>query len=67
MTNPFDDPDAACRVLVNTEQQYSLWPHGLPVPDGWSPAYGPDTRGACIAYVDAHWRDMRPASIRPAG
>ncbi|QQC87072.1 MbtH family protein [Streptomyces alfalfae] len=66
MTNPFDASDAAYRVLANAEHQHSLWPDGLPVPDGWSPVFGPDTRHACVAHVDTHWSDMRPPSIRTA-
>ncbi|WP_369211085.1 MbtH family protein [Streptomyces flavofungini] len=66
MTNPFDAPDAAYRVLVNEERQHSLWPEDLPVPGGWSPVFGPDTRDACVDHVDTHWSDMRPPSIRTA-
>ena len=34
MANPFEDPDASYRALVNHEGQHSLWPAAQPVPDG---------------------------------
>ncbi|MFF2013862.1 MbtH family protein [Streptomyces sp. NPDC058195] len=64
MTNPFDDPDGSYHVLVNQEKQYSIWPSGISVPEGWSPAFGPDTRDACVDYVGSCWNDIRPASLR---
>ncbi|MBM9438326.1 MbtH family protein [Streptomyces bryophytorum] len=64
MAHPFDDPEAAYRVLVNGRQQHSLWPDGIAVPAGWTPVFGPDTRDACTGYVEAAWTDMRPAPIR---
>lgn len=66
MTNPFDDEDGVYQVLVNDEGQHSLWPSFAPVPDGWTSVFGPDNRQACLAYVDEHWTDMRPKSLRAA-
>jgi len=63
MTNPFDDETAEFYVLVNAEEQYSLWPVFAAVPDGWTIAAGPDARQACLAYVEEHWTDMRPKSL----
>jgi MbtH protein len=63
MTNPFDDADATFLVLVNDENQHSLWPHFAEVPAGWSVAFGPEGRSACLEYVNTHWLDMRPASL----
>jgi MbtH protein len=63
MPNPFDDDNAAFVVLVNHEDEHSLWPEDRPVPDGWSAAHGPDSRAACLAYVEEHWTDLRPASL----
>jgi MbtH protein len=64
--NPFDAPDGAFSVVVNDEQQHSLWPDGPPVPSGWRVVYGTDTRDACVDYVEKHWTDLRPRSTRPA-
>ncbi|WP_217197735.1 MbtH family protein [Streptomyces buecherae] len=71
MTNPFDDEGARYLVLVNAEGQHSLWPAITPVPAGWTVAHPEDSRAACVAYVEEHWSDLRPASLRrltePAG
>ena len=65
MTNPFDDENGRFSVLINDEQQYSLWPSFADVPAGWRVVFGEDSRDACLAYVEEHWTDLRPASIRP--
>lgn len=63
MTNPFDNTDGVFRVLVNDENQHSLWPDFAPVPDGWRTVFGPEGHDECLAYVEENWRDMRPASL----
>ena len=56
--------DITYRVLVNDEEQYSLWPAHLDIPAGWR-AEGPTgTRDECSTYVDEVWTDMRPRSLR---
>jgi uncharacterized protein YbdZ (MbtH family) len=65
--NPFDDESGTFYVLVNGEEQYSLWPTFKQVPGGWTVAFGADggtTRQACLDYVDQTWTDMRPKSLR---
>ncbi|MEU0885922.1 MbtH family protein [Lentzea sp. NPDC005914] len=64
MTNPFEDPQGRFFVLVNEEQQHSLWPVFAEVPAGWTKVFGEDDREACLAYVEENWTDLRPASIR---
>ena len=64
MSNPFDDPDGTFLVLVNDEDQHSLWPAFAPVPAGWRQVAGPGTRQVCVDYVETHWTDLRPASLR---
>jgi MbtH protein len=66
MTNPFEDPDGRYLVLVNDEDQHSLWPSFVTVPDGWTAIFGEDTRDACLTFVEDHWRDLRPKSLRQA-
>ncbi|MFJ1901736.1 MULTISPECIES: MbtH family protein [unclassified Streptomyces] len=62
-TNPFEDPQGTFLVLVNEENQHSLWPAFAEVPAGWRTVFGADTREACLAYVEANWTDLRPASL----
>lgn len=64
--NPFEDPDATYRVLINDEGQHSLWPSFAPVPAGWSVVHDEDTREASIEYIASSWTDMRPNSAKRA-
>ena len=50
MTNPFEDENATYLVLVNGENQHSLWPSFLDVPAGWNVAHPADSRQACLDY-----------------
>ena len=63
MTNPFENPEGSYLVLVNDEGQHSLWPEFAQVPGGWTSVHGPDTRDACLAYVERSWTDLRPRSL----
>lgn len=62
--NPFDDEEGTFLVLVNAEEQHSLWPKQLTVPAGWRVVHGDDTRQGCLDYIDANWTDLRPLSAR---
>lgn len=63
-SNPFDDEDGTFYVLINDEEQHSLWPAFAPVPAGWTVAFGENTRAECLAYVEQNWADIRPKSLR---
>lgn len=63
MSNPFDDPDGTFHVLVNDENQHSLWPAFAEVPAGWTVVLRDATREAALAHVEENWTDMRPASL----
>ena len=63
MTNPFEDPDGTYLVLVNEENQHSLWPSFVDVPAGWTVAHGPDGRQACLDHIETQWTDRRPKSL----
>ena len=65
-TNPFDDEDGRFFVLVNDEDQHSLWPIFADVPQGWRVVFGEESRSACLEYVEKNWTDMRPRSLREA-
>lgn len=62
-SSPFEDPDGTYLVLVNDEEQHSLWPSFVDIPAGWRVAFGESTRDACLDYVNANWTDLRPASL----
>jgi MbtH protein len=64
MTNPFDNAEGRFLVLVNDEDQHSLWPSFAEVPAGWTVVFGEDSREACLAYVGTNWTDLRPKSLR---
>ncbi|RSD07987.1 MbtH family protein [Amycolatopsis eburnea] len=66
MTNPFEDPDGTYLVLVNAENQHSLWPESADVPAGWTVTFGPSGRQECLDHVEANWTDMRPKSLADA-
>jgi MbtH protein len=53
-------------VVVNDEEQYSVWADGRGLPDGWSPVGFAGSREECLAHIDTVWTDMRPASLRRA-
>ncbi|MER5939050.1 MbtH family protein [Streptomyces sp. uw30] len=60
-TNPFEDENGTYLVLSNAEGQFSLWPDGITVPDGWDVALTASSRADCLAYVEEHWTDICPA------
>ncbi len=62
--NPFDDEDGAFFVLINDEEQHSLWPVFADVPAGWRVVYGEAARGDCLDYIEQNWPDIRPRSLR---
>jgi len=51
-------------VVINDEEQYSLWFAGRDLPAGWTAVGKDGTEAECMAYVDEVWTDMRPASLR---
>lgn len=66
-SNPFDDENGTFYVLVNDEEQHSLWPTFKQVPPGWRVVFGEDGRTArqdCLDYIDKNWTDLRPRSLR---
>jgi MbtH protein len=58
------DDDITYRVLVNDEEQYSLWPASKEIPAGWADAGKEGTKQECMDHVDTVWSDMRPRSLR---
>jgi len=58
------DQSTLWRVVVNDEEQYSIWPVGRDVPDGWTIVGGERPKEECLAHIDEVWTDMRPKSLR---
>ncbi|WP_395664370.1 MbtH family protein [Methylocella sp.] len=62
----FDRDDIAFNVVINEEEQYSIWPAYKPVPLGWRKTGFSGDKAACLAHIDVVWTDMRPKSLRDA-
>jgi MbtH protein len=52
------------KVVVNHEEQYSIWPHDKELPLGWNDAGKAGAKAECLAYIKEVWTDMRPLSLR---
>ena len=62
--NPFDDDNGSFFVLVNDEEQHSLWPAFADVPAGWRVVCGEADRAGCLDYIEQNWTDIRSKSLR---
>jgi MbtH protein len=52
------------KVVVNHEEQYSIWPDNKEIPLGWSSVNKTGSKQECLDYITAVWTDMRPLSLR---
>lgn len=52
------------KVVINAEEQYSIWPYDLECPLGWNALSINGNREECLKYIADTWLDMRPLSIR---
>jgi MbtH protein len=52
------------RVVVNHEEQYSIWPVDRELPLGWNEVGKQGSKDECLAYIAEVWTDMRPLSLR---
>ncbi len=59
-----DDDDRTYAVVVNHEEQYSIWPEGRDLPNGWRSVGVIGPKPECLAYIEKVWTDMRPLSLR---
>ncbi|MCM3128975.1 MbtH family protein [Paenibacillus provencensis] len=64
MVNTVDNENGSFVVLINDEEQYSMWPEMIDVPPGWTIVYGTDNKLACQKYIEVPWTDMCPKSLR---
>ncbi|MCG5263328.1 MbtH family NRPS accessory protein [Cupriavidus gilardii] len=62
----FDSDTLPFQVVINPEEQYSIWPDYRPIPAGWRAVGFSGQRRQCLEYIETHWTDMRPASLRAA-
>jgi uncharacterized protein YbdZ (MbtH family) len=64
----YDDDDRentrAYKVVVNHEEQYSIWPAERENPLGWFDVGKSGVKAECLAYIKEVWTDMRPLSLR---
>lgn len=52
------------RVVINHEEQYSIWPADRELPLGWNDAGFSGDKAACLRHIEEVWTDMRPLSLR---
>ena len=52
------------KVVINHEEQYSIWPAERKNAPGWQDAGKSGTREECLDYIKEIWTDMRPLSLR---
>lgn len=53
-------------VVCNYEEQYSIWPTGRELPDGWRTIGFQGRKPECLTHIEEIWVDMRPLSLRNA-
>jgi MbtH protein len=64
MPEPQDEDTREYVVVVNHEEQYSIWPAEQAIPGGWRADGTRGTKAVCLAHVDEVWTDLRPLSLR---
>jgi len=52
------------RVVMNHEEQYSIWPAHREIPSGWKDVGKSGVKAECLAYIKEVWTDIRPLSLR---
>lgn len=62
----WDSPDTRFLVVINHEEQYSIWPDYKALPAGWRSVDKQGSKEECLAYIESVWTDMRPLSLRQA-
>jgi MbtH protein len=64
MSNENEDDDVTYTVVINAEEQYSIWRADRDVPKGWSEVGKRGPKSECLAHIKEVWTDMRPLSLR---
>ncbi|MDG5498196.1 MbtH family NRPS accessory protein [Marinobacter sp. BGYM27] len=60
----FDNDDTLFQVVINPEEQYSIWPDYKALPDGWKAVGVKGNKQTCLSHIEEVWTDMRPLSLR---
>ena len=60
----FDNEDLIFKVVVNHEEQYSIWPQDRELPLGWQEEGTEGNKQVCLDHIEKIWTDMRPLSLR---
>ncbi|CCG36473.1 putative uncharacterized protein [Xanthomonas citri pv. mangiferaeindicae LMG 941] len=60
----WDSENTVFEVVVNHEEQYSIWPEVKELPPGWKHVGKRGNRQECLAYIEEVWTDLRPLSLR---
>ncbi|HET9896551.1 MAG TPA: MbtH family protein [Streptosporangiaceae bacterium] len=66
MTTPQDEDSLQYKVVLNHEEQYSIWPLDRENPPGWRDEGTHGTRQECLDHIDKVWTDLTPLSARQA-
>jgi MbtH protein len=64
MTDRSESDDTIYDVVMNHEEQYSIWPDDKKIPDGWRAVGRRGSKAECLQYIEETWTDMRPLSLR---
>jgi MbtH protein len=59
-----DEDKTVYTVVINHEEQYSIWPTYRELPLGWTAVGKEGPKAECLAYIETQWTDMRPLSLR---
>jgi MbtH protein len=64
MATTDDEDQRPYLVVVNDEEQYSIWLADKDVPAGWRAVGKSGPKADCLAHIKEVWTDMRPLSLR---
>jgi MbtH protein len=62
--NESEQDQIVYKVVINHEEQYSIWPADRENPLGWRDAGKQGLKQECLDYIKEVWTDMRPLSVR---
>ncbi|MDB9527406.1 MbtH family protein [Oscillatoria sp. CS-180] len=66
MTHADTEDTTLYEVVINHEEQYSIWPKGRELPLGWNTVGVSGPKDECLRHINEVWVDMRPLSLRKA-